>query len=871
MTGPGVLDQLRAGLADRYEVEAQIGEGGMATVFRARDRKHGRLVAIKVLRPELAMTMGPERFLREIELAARLQHPHIVPLYDSGAVGPVLYYVMPFVEGESLRDRMARGRIPFDEAVTLAREIASALSYAHGQGVVHRDIKPENVMLSGGHAVVADFGIARAVNAAQDNQRLTGMGFAVGTPAYMSPEQATASEVDGRADQYSLACVFYEMVTGEAPFAAPTVQAALARSLTGPRPRLSKVAQATPPAADPVVARALDGDPGRRFDSVQAFADALGAATGGGTVAASRTRRLTTTVAVLAVALVATLGVLFFRPSGASPIRKEAASIAVLPFSVSGAGVETLGEGMVDLLTTNLNSVGGIRAVEPRLVLNGVRKAGGDVGDVTSALGLARGLDASSVVLGSVVAAGSRVRISAKLHGPDGGELASAQVDGAQDSVLQLVDALSASLVRGIWQSREPVPSLQVGGITTNSLPAMRAYLEGEQYYRRSRWDSAQAAFARAVAIDSTFSLAHLRRAASIGWTGGYGSPQSVAASDAALRFADRLPPRERALVVGYNMFSHGTPGAADTMRRYLAEYPKDVEGWFVLGEVRYHERNIHPLSSDSVRAPFDAVLALDSTLAPAAIHPAELALAEADTAALDHYIEVFADAGSADEAEAFRAARTVLATGVADSAAMARIGSRSGALWSLRVGLAHPDVDPDSALARFDRLGAVATKLGYRPAGENLAVIATTLLGMGRHDAAKPLIDSLSRSNGEMGYLAAVLPAMLGWPEGPSAAMTDRALAAPRRNPFQVQFVTQIALGRGDVGLAERLADSLARDSTAFPPMLKGLVAVTLGRVKLARGDTVGGLRLMWQGVERAGGNPIVTAPARLAYAEAL
>ncbi len=264
-------ERLAKALAGRYTIDGKAGQGGMATVYRATDLKHHRPVALKVLRPELAATIGPERFLREIEVSARLQHPHIVPLYDSGDAAGVLYYVMPFVEGESLRDRLTRdGRVPFEEAVALIREVASALAYAHQHGIVHRDIKPENILLSGGHAVVADFGIARALSAAAHEQGgMTGLGIAIGTPAYMSPEQATASQVDARSDQYSLACVFFEIVTGATPFAAGTVQAVLTQSLTGPRPRAESGQPRRPGRGRlhrcPGRWRPI---PGKRFDSV---------------------------------------------------------------------------------------------------------------------------------------------------------------------------------------------------------------------------------------------------------------------------------------------------------------------------------------------------------------------------------------------------------------------------------------------------------------------------------------------------------------------------------------------------------------------------------------------------------------------------
>src|SRR6059036_3826222 len=211
---PDLLETLRDALAGRYAVERELGRGGMATVFLAEDLKHRRPVAIKVLHAELAAALGAERFLREIEIAARLQHPHILPLYDSGAAGGVLYYVMPYVEGESLRDRLDRDKqLGLEDALRIATEVAGALAYAHSRGIVHRDIKPENIMLSGGTAVVADFGIARAVSAAGEGQHLTQTGTIMGTPAYMSPEQASGSaEIDGRSDEYSLACVLYEML-----------------------------------------------------------------------------------------------------------------------------------------------------------------------------------------------------------------------------------------------------------------------------------------------------------------------------------------------------------------------------------------------------------------------------------------------------------------------------------------------------------------------------------------------------------------------------------------------------------------------------------------------------------------------------------
>ncbi len=230
-----VLDQLRSALSDRYAIERELGRGGMAVVYLAEDRKLGRAVALKVLRPELAASLGAERFLRETEIAAKLTHPNILALHDRGDADGLLYYTMPYVEGESLSDRLARERqLPVDEALQITREVAEALAHAHAQGIVHRDIKPDNILFEGGHAVVADFGIARAIDVAA-GERLTETGLAVGTPAYMSPEQASGVEgVDARSDQYALACVLYEMLAGEPPFPGSSAQAILARKVTEP-------------------------------------------------------------------------------------------------------------------------------------------------------------------------------------------------------------------------------------------------------------------------------------------------------------------------------------------------------------------------------------------------------------------------------------------------------------------------------------------------------------------------------------------------------------------------------------------------------------------------------------------------------------
>ena len=271
-----LLPQLQIALAHRYTIEAELGRGGMGIVYRAWDVKHARPVAVKVVRPELGSVLATERFLREIQLAAKLQHPHIVPLHDSGEAAGALFYVMPFVEGESLRTRLMRERqLSIDDALQISREVADALGYAHSHDVLHRDIKPENVLLSAGHAVVVDFGIGRAITAA-GGDRLTESGISVGTPAYMSPEQATGdAKLDGRSDLYSLACVLYEMLAGHPPFLGATAQEVVVRHALDRVPSLRSARPGVSGAVEDVITKALAKVPADRFTRAARFAAAL--------------------------------------------------------------------------------------------------------------------------------------------------------------------------------------------------------------------------------------------------------------------------------------------------------------------------------------------------------------------------------------------------------------------------------------------------------------------------------------------------------------------------------------------------------------------------------------------------------------------
>jgi tRNA A-37 threonylcarbamoyl transferase component Bud32/tetratricopeptide (TPR) repeat protein len=871
------LERLTAALSDRYRVERQVGQGGMATVFLAEDLKHHRQVAIKVLRPELSATLGTERFLREIELAAKLQHPHIVPVYDSGTADGVLYYVMPFVEGESLRDLMRReGRVPLARAAEIVREAASGLEYAHGHGIVHRDVKPENIMLSGGHAVVADFGIARAIDASRPTDgHLTGAGMAIGTPAYMSPEQATADTVDARSDQYALACVFYELVTGKQAFAGPTMQAMLTSILTGPRPRLSSVVDGIPAEVDGATQRALSTDPRSRFDTISGFARAVTQETSGAAMATRESRRWKRLAIVLPVlvALAATAWAVFLGP-GRRVVVSGAETIAVVPFSVSGPGLDGIGEGMVDLLSVNLDGVGPIRTIEPRSVVREWRRRvdAGETGDLDDALAVARNTRAASVLTGSIVAAGGTARLNAELYDLEGSRIGTAVIDGPIDSVLVLADGLALALLRDIWKSREPLPSANATGITSASMPAIRAYLSGERYHRRGEWDSAQVAFETAVRADSTFALAWYRLANTLGWKGLYNNPVALAASANAVRFSDSLPPRMRSLLTAYDLFSRAqNAAAADSARAYLQRYPQDADGWFLLGEAQYHGRSQRPMPPDALREPFDRVIALDSSLAPAAIHPMELAVVSRDTALLRRYEAVFRTAGSESELQRVGLVRRALAGD--DSAFVELFGNAIGgglAIASLHGRFADPDVDPDRILE-----SGIAISRNPPPSqfGNNLTSLGALLAqSLGRTDTARALVRALgpAPNGGDLSMYLRSVPIFAGYADSTLLAQAGTALAGAPANSFVGAWRALIALEAGDPRGAQAIARQLLGNPDTLQAFMRGTLIGIDGLAIVALGDTNRGLAVIDSGLKVIGGvtSTAFTVPVQLRYA---
>jgi serine/threonine-protein kinase len=417
-------DHLQSALGDTYTIERELGGGGMSRVFVATERAFDRQVVLKVLRPEIGEAVSIERFRRETQLAARLQHPHIVPLFGGGEAGGFLYYTMPLVEGESLRARLESERqLPVSDALRLTREVAEALAYAHARGVVHRDIKPENILLSDGHALVTDFGIARAVNPAA-GERLTSTGLVIGTPAYMSPEQASGEvNVDGRTDVYSLGCVLYEMLAGEPPFTGPSVQAIISRRFTERAPSVRAARTSLPPEVDGLTSRAMATRPDERFATAAEFAQALErAATRPTSVSGTAHRRRVALVALAVAAAGATVwGMVQARataaPDSAATTTARTAdptappSVAVLYLTNRSADTldAYLADGITEEITSRLARVAGLR-VKSRGTVRRIRSAG--IADPAEA---GRTLDVQYVVAGDVRRAGDSVHTSIQL------------------------------------------------------------------------------------------------------------------------------------------------------------------------------------------------------------------------------------------------------------------------------------------------------------------------------------------------------------------------------------------------------------------------------------------------------------------------
>jgi serine/threonine protein kinase/Flp pilus assembly protein TadD len=482
MTPP--IQRIREVLAPTYTVDRELGRGGMATVYLAQDSKHDRVVALKVLHPELAASLGPDRFLREIRVAARLNHPHILPLFDSGEIEGLLYYVMPYVEGESLRERLDRQhQLPVDEAIHHARAIASALDYAHRQNVVHRDIKPENVMLYEGESMVMDFGIAKAVSAAgTQTATLTQTGMMVGTPAYVSPEQAAGeTQLDGRSDQYSLGCVLYEMLSGERPFNGATAQAILSKRFTEVPKRIRELRGSVPENVERALSKAMSTEVSGRYNTAALFAQAL------------KSSNLETPTDTQTMP---------------QPAVSAAKSVAVLPFAnmSNDPDNEYFTDGMAEEIINALTKIQSLR-VASRTSSFAFKGKNEDIGEI------GRKLKVSTVLEGSVRKMGNKLRITAQLvNVADGYHLWSERYDRELEDVFAIQDDISQAIVKALRVILTEGEKKAIEKARTVNVQAYDYYLRGRQYFhewRRKSVEYARQMFNRAIEIDPEYALAY--------------------------------------------------------------------------------------------------------------------------------------------------------------------------------------------------------------------------------------------------------------------------------------------------------------------------------------------------------------------------
>jgi DNA-binding SARP family transcriptional activator/tRNA A-37 threonylcarbamoyl transferase component Bud32 len=663
-----------------FRVERTLGQGGMATVYLAVDRKHERRVALKVMRSDLLLSTRAERFLREIQITARLAHPHILPLIDSGAWRGVLYLVTPYVAGESLRARLRRDtRLPLADAVRIAMEVAEALDYAHRSGIVHRDIKPENILLADGHAVVADFGVARAMAAsAADGLIADGDPDAVvGSPPYMSPEQASADRAIGPgADLYALGCVLFEMLTGERPTGGHSDRVAMSRRVEVPTGIVR------------LVSRCMAKEPERRPASAAEVLESLAAETAGSPGSArtlSTARWPLSRRASMAVALFAALGLATVAALPLIGRRRVAPSavVAVVPFRITtadSAALGWLGEGMVELLASRLDGEGGIRIADPGSVLSAWRREMRDADGSRRQESLERvsaAVNAERIIEGSVTGTSRDVVLTAWILSMPGGRVAArATASGSPDSLPSLVDRLTAQLLgvaAGLEDSR-------LATLTSASLPAIKYFLAGRASLRAGHMEDALSQFRSAVGLDSTFALAALALART--------SLQSVsmAASLAddfdrgkrlALANEQRLSSVDRALL---HVTAREWPNADELFTKANAavgDYPDRAEFWYGLGEAYLHTGPPAGIDSSFERAAYafrhgwelDSAAYGNSPLSPSAPlvaepvrHIVELAHLRGDTAAVRQWASrVLAVDSSSELSDVLRWHRAVI------------------------------------------------------------------------------------------------------------------------------------------------------------------------------------------------------------------
>ncbi|MBC7896317.1 MAG: serine/threonine protein kinase [Cytophagaceae bacterium] len=634
MTTPA--ESLAQGLSGRYEILSEIGRGGFATVFLARDLRHDSRVAIKVLRPELSAALGQMRFTREMQITANLQHPNILPLIDSGEANGVPYYVMPYVEGESLAHRLSReSPLPVDEAVRLVAEVADALHYAHGKGFIHRDIKPENILLSQGHAVIADFGVARAMDVS-GAERITDSGMALGTVTYMSPEQATGDKIDGRADLYALACVFYETLAGSPPFSGGTAQAIMARHAVDPPPALRSVRPGVPPALETAVLRALAKVPTDRQANAGEFRDeivraALTPVTGTATLRVTRAPSRRNAVIATAGIVLAAIGAFMWQGTRTTSPQLDANRVMVYPLVLPDdwGGSRSAGEDVATMIGSAVDGAGPLRWIDGWHLLDTTSRADTKKLSAERARAISREHRSAYYLMGRVVQRGDSADVFLVLHDVVGDSaLATGSATLLADDVWRAGLLATSRLLSDSPLIPTGVPDVAAEWSERNP-KAVAHFLLAEAAFRRAQPKEAEKQFSLAVAADTTFGLAAIRGAQAATWN----HDARGAASLIARARRARLSPRHAAFAEGYQFFLEGSADSARAaFQAALAMDSTSAFVWLQLGETYAHLLPLEGSTDSLQRHALEKAFRLDSSATTPLFHLIEVMLRHGDT-----------------------------------------------------------------------------------------------------------------------------------------------------------------------------------------------------------------------------------------------
>lgn len=789
--------RLQGVLGNAYQIERELPLGGLGRLFLAVESATGRQVSVQALPPDLAARLDTARFRAAVDRVARLKHPGIYPLLAAGARDEIVYCVWPHPRGESLRYRLVRdGGLGPDESVQVLHDAADALAYGHEQGVCHGDLRPDNIYAEGGRAMIAEFGVRSALNAA--------LGVAGG--------------MDERADLHALAVAGQQMIAG----------------------RGGIVSQ--------VIGRALSIDPSEQFPSAASLRDALG------TPPSSQRRRIRVQLGVVAVLLVLAGAVVWKQVRGGPGVDPN--TIAVAPFEVLDPEHLVWREGLVTVLAANFEGAGPLRAVPPTLV---VRNWEGRA-DAGSAAALGRRTGAGLALYGRVVrAGGDTVRLSASLVDVAlGTAIADIQLTDPAARLDRLADSLTVRVLRELGRSR-PIGAISRATLGASSLPALKAFLEGEQHFRRSEWDSAVAAYQRAIEMDTTFALALYRAGIALGWLSTASDSLSTAYLERAAILNRGLPPRDSMLIVAESLTAALVGGEGDPL--YWAQYRRlyattteaarrfrhDPEVWYEFGDVRYHHRAFSSLTE--MRESFDAAIELDSAYAPAYIHPVELALQLGDPAGARRYLDRYLALQPRDVyADAMRLMRRLLDPRQARSAQTQAILDTASAdllMATIQAFRGWPDT-----LATAVRLATLLVDGNRSPsfdreaAAAYLRELAVALAYQGR------LASAWRRAGNGVPWLAAAIAWMGGGPRDTVDLLLARSLA---RDPLYPRSFAVVASPvwverRDSVSLRAlaRRAESTARavGSPAERAFADAVSKGTRGLLALLQGDTAAAIR---------------------------